>query len=331
VSERNEFDNPAVHTYVKEKPGMAGQVKAEERMDTTKLINKWESYIEKMRTGSVKFVYPETKAAVQDMIELAERFVADLREPQDALGQPPREETLRAALVRIRAVACGEEQVDSWHGQYLLEGDTGGMQWIFRFAVETLTNTSAPATATPTPPIGWRNTWESTHCPYCRVPMAEVQDGIRHLLGTCVKAPASAQPDSVVGLVGMWQAEVDECCGGKEMLDTDCPSCRQQKRDIRGLESALATRQPAAPAFEGLRELSEKLHGILTSPVNNWFVDGKAVVHVSGKAPLIRDHAAHPQSLALIADALNFANRRLALNEFAVALRAELARKGPGA
>jgi len=45
---------------------------------------------------------------------------------------------LLKALKRIRAVACGEEQVSRWEGEPLLECDTGGMQWIFRFAEKVL-------------------------------------------------------------------------------------------------------------------------------------------------------------------------------------------------
>lgn len=47
---------------------------------------------------------------------------------------------LLAALKRIRAVACGEEQVENWEGERLLDGDTGGMQWIFRFSEKSISD-----------------------------------------------------------------------------------------------------------------------------------------------------------------------------------------------
>ena len=62
-----------------------------------------------------------------------------------------------------------------------------------------------------------------------------------------------------------------------------------------------------------LHELITKLRLILNHSVANWTVQGKAVCHSSDSAPLIQDHAAHPQSLVLIADALNFVVRRQAL------------------
>jgi hypothetical protein len=59
------------------------------------LIRKWESYIEKMRAGIVNFVHESTKAAVQDHIELAEHFIADLQ----GLAQPVLHELIDAPAI----------------------------------------------------------------------------------------------------------------------------------------------------------------------------------------------------------------------------------------
>jgi hypothetical protein len=58
-----------------------------------KLIAKWESYIEKMRTGSVNFVHESTKMACQDLIDLAQHFVDDLRAAAP-VGEPGRTPSL---------------------------------------------------------------------------------------------------------------------------------------------------------------------------------------------------------------------------------------------
>ncbi len=71
-----------------------------------------------------------------------------------------------------------------------------------------------------------------------------------------------------------------------------------------------------------LRELAAKLRSILSKPASHWLVDGKAICYGDDRAPLMRDHAVHPQSLTLIAEALNFTVRRQALQEFADELAA---------
>jgi hypothetical protein len=43
------------------------------------LIAKWQSYIEKMRIGSVNLVHQSTKDVVQDYIEHADHFITDLQ------------------------------------------------------------------------------------------------------------------------------------------------------------------------------------------------------------------------------------------------------------
>lgn len=43
------------------------------------LVKKWESYIEKMRTGSIHFVHESTKDMVRDHIEMAQHFISDLQ------------------------------------------------------------------------------------------------------------------------------------------------------------------------------------------------------------------------------------------------------------
>jgi hypothetical protein len=72
---------------------------------------------------------------------------------------------------------------------------------------------------------------------------------------------------------------------------------------------------------DSIETLVGKLPNILAANVNAWQVNGDSIVHSSDKTPLIRDHAAHPQTLALIADALNFTVRRLALQELAKELK----------
>jgi hypothetical protein len=73
-----------------------------------------------------------------------------------------------------------------------------------------------------------------------------------------------------------------------------------------------------------LREALRKLDYALNAPVENWKVDGHNIVRVTEKGllPLIHDYAASPETLALVADALNFLVRQKTLMEAAAVLAA---------
>jgi|SRR5580704_2431728 hypothetical protein len=107
-----------------------------------------------------------------------------------------------------------------------------------------------------------------------------------------------------------------------DLVGCDCdefPECTHALYFYMGAKHAMNDTPDGGCEKQGasMDELRAQLRKILESPVHNWCVDGKSIVHTSDGAPLIRDHVASPQSLALIADALNFIVRRLALQELA--------------
>ena len=106
----------------------------------------------------------------------------------------------------------------------------------------------------------------------------------------------------------MWEKTVE----GYEVIH----SCKDGKQ----VREMFAEQQDRRTLLTGLRGLRERLAFALNEHVNAWIVDGKTICHQSDRSPLIHDNSAHPQSLALIAEALNFTVRRKALGEFAAAL-----------
>jgi hypothetical protein len=62
------------------------------------LVKKWESYIEKMRTGSIDFVHESTKDMVRYHIKMAQHFISDLQSL--AVPAVAEAEMLRSAVER---------------------------------------------------------------------------------------------------------------------------------------------------------------------------------------------------------------------------------------
>ena len=68
------------------------------------------------------------------------------------------------------------------------------------------------------------------------------------------------------------------------------------------------------------------LQWILAQPVDTWQVEGHAIVNDKLNVPLLRDHLASPEVLALVADALNFVIKRRAFEMLAESSKEELTR-----
>jgi hypothetical protein len=80
-------------------------------VESKDLIAKWKSYTEKMQAGSVNFVHQSTKDVVQDHIEMAELFIADLQaiasQPEPSGASPELVREMQEKVMREPGLAMG--------------------------------------------------------------------------------------------------------------------------------------------------------------------------------------------------------------------------------
>lgn len=129
----------------------------------------------------------------------------------------------------------------------------------------------------------------------------------------------------------MYAILVDPCGDEYSMKEQELfAACRKAALESRERLLGRTRRFDSTPSagvetVVDIETITEKLKFALTSLVDAWHVEGKSIVHKTGDGPLIHNHKVHPQTLALIVDALNFSVRRLALQQFLDELPAMLA------